>query len=181
MEPAQTHGEALRHQDQADAEAGASPEVRVEILHQSDRTRVRRVYLPGWSLVRKEPLGPDAQRRLEHELSMLERLRGVEGVAQVLEAPRYPGSIVLEDVGGTTMAGARKPLAVDELIAVAMRLARALAGMHGRGVMHRDITPANIVRSTDGAPWLVDFALATSAAEIRPEFAHHSEIVGTLP
>ena len=46
--------------------------------------------------------------------------------------------------------------------------------------MHRDITPANIVISGDGAPCLVDFALATSLAEIRPEFTHHAEIVGTL-
>ena len=91
-----------------------------------------------------------------------------------------PGSIVLEDVGGTSLAGLAKPLAVDELIGLAVGLARAVAGMHRRGVMHRDITPANIVISRDGAPCLVDFALATSLAEIRPEFTHHTEIVGTL-
>jgi AAA ATPase domain/Protein kinase domain len=47
-------------------------------------------------------------------------------------------------------------------------------------VMHRDITPANIVLGGDGAPCLVGFALATSVAEIRPEFTPHSEITGTL-
>src|SRR5918999_5901465 len=52
--------------------------------------------------------------------------------------------------------------------------------MHRRGVMHRDIAPANIVISPEGAPCLVDFALATLVAEIRPEFTHHTEIVGTL-
>src|SRR3990170_5757095 len=52
--------------------------------------------------------------------------------------------------------------------------------MHRRGIMHRDITPANIVLSDAGAPCLVDFAFATSIAEVRPEFAHHGEIVGTL-
>ena len=46
--------------------------------------------------------------------------------------------------------------------------------------MHRDITPANIVVSGDGAACLVDFALATSLAEIRPGFTPHSEIAGTL-
>ena len=49
-----------------------------------------------------------------------------------------------------------------------------------RGVIHRDITPANIVVADDGAPCLVDFALASSFAEIRPEFTHHAEIAGTL-
>ena len=52
--------------------------------------------------------------------------------------------------------------------------------MHRRGVIHRDITPANIVVSVDGAPCLVDFALASSFAEIRPEFTHHAQITGTL-
>jgi signal transduction histidine kinase len=47
-------------------------------------------------------------------------------------------------------------------------------------VVHRDITPANIVLSGDGAACLVDFALASSFAEIRPEFTHHAEIAGTL-
>src|SRR3984957_14768489 len=31
-----------------------------------------------------------------------------------------------------------------------------------------------------GIPCLVDFALASSFAEIRPEFTHHAEITGTL-
>lgn len=47
-------------------------------------------------------------------------------------------------------------------------------------MIHRDITAANIVVARDGAPCLVDFALATSLAEIRPEFTPHTEIVGTL-
>jgi len=46
--------------------------------------------------------------------------------------------------------------------------------------MHRDISPANIVVSGDGAACLVDFALASPLAEIRPEFTHHAQIVGTL-
>jgi serine/threonine protein kinase len=73
-----------------------------------------------------------------------------------------------------------KPLAVDELIGLAVELAQAVAGMHRRGVMHRDIAPANSVISRDGAPCLVGFGLATSLGEIRPEFTHHAEIVGTL-
>ena len=73
-----------------------------------------------------------------------------------------------------------KPLAADDLIGLAAGLAKAVAGMHGRGVLHRDICPANIVLSCDGAPCLVGFGLARSLAEIRPEFTHHSQIVGTL-
>jgi hypothetical protein len=71
-------------------------------------------------------------------------------------------------------------VAVDELIEMALDLARGVAEMHRRGVMHRDIAPANIVISRGGSPCLVDFALATALAEVRPDFRHHSEIVGTL-
>ena len=151
------------------------------VVHASDRTRVTRLTLDERTVIRKEPLGTDAQRRLRHEVGMLERLRGAEGVAQLVDAPQYPDSIVMEDAGRTTLAELAKPLDTDDLIALAVQLARALAAMHGRGVMHRDIAPANIVVSPSGAPCLVDFALATAFAEIRPEFTHHSEIVGSLP
>jgi serine/threonine protein kinase len=161
---------------------GRDPPARAEmLLHESARTRVTRLVFPGRTVIRKEPRGPDAERRLRHEVAMLRRLRGVDGLAQLLEAPRYPGSLVLADAGDTALAGLATPLAVDELIRLAGKLARAVAGMHRRGVLHSDITPANIVISGDGDPCLVDFALATSFAELRPEFTHHTQIVGSLP
>ena len=56
----------------------------------------------------------------------------------------------------------------------------AVAAMHGRGVIHRDISPANVVVSS-GAPR----AWSTSrwrplCAELRLEFVAQSRIVGTL-
>ena len=87
---------------------------------------------------------------------------------------------MLDDAGGASLTELGKPLAVADLIGLGRGLGRAVAGMHRRGVIHRDITPANIVVSGDGTPTLVDFALASSLAEIRPEFTHHAGIVGTL-
>ena len=156
------------------------PPVRTEVLHESTRTRVTRLSLDGHTAIRKQPLGPDAPQRLRHELTILERLRGVAGLAQLIETPRYPDSIVLQDVDGTSLAASSTPLNTDELIELAAQLARVVAGMHQQGVMHRDINPANILLSPDGTPHLMDFALATSLAEVRPEFTHHTRIVGTL-
>jgi signal transduction histidine kinase len=153
---------------------------RTKLVHESERTRVTRVHSPGRTLIHKKPLGPQAQWRLRHEVAMLERLDRVAGVAQLAEAPREADAIVLEDAGGTSLAALAKPLAVDDLIRIAVELARAVARVHRQGVMHRDITPANVVIARDGAPCLVDFALATSFAEIRPEFTHHTQILGTL-
>ena len=154
--------------------------VRAEIVHESDRTRVTRLFLPGGTVIRKEPLGPDAERRARHEAAMLERLRGVAGVVQLADAPQDPGSVVLADAGRTSLAGLAKPLPADELARLAVGLARAVAGMHRRGIMHRDITPANVVVSGDIAPCLVDFALAAPLAELGPELTYHTEMVGTL-
>jgi signal transduction histidine kinase len=159
---------------------GLDPFLRAEIVHSSERTRITRLFLPGRTVIRKEPLGPDADRRVRHEAAMLDRLLGVAGVAQLAQAPPYPGSVVLEDAGQASLAGMTKPLPADHLVGLGLGLARAVAGTHERGVIHRDITPANIVVADDGIPCLVDFALATSFAEIRPEFTHHAEIVGTL-
>src|ERR1700761_1728661 len=163
-----------------DAVPGRDPPLRAEVVHESGRTRITRLFLPGGTVIRKEPLGADRERRVHHETGMLERLRGVAGVAQLARAPRYPGSVVLADAGGVSLAEVTKPLAAAELARLAVRLGQAVAGMHRRGVMHRDIAPANIVVSDDGVPCLVDFALATSVAEIQPEFTHHAQIAGTL-
>ena len=159
---------------------GPDPPARAEVVRESEDTRVTRLFLPGRTVVRKEPLGPEAGRRLRHELAMLERLRGVPGVAQLAGAPRLPESILLADAGDATLADLSTPLAAGELVALGVAVARAVAGMHRRGVLHRDICPANIVVASDGTPCLVGFALAASVAEIRPEFTHHTQIVGTL-
>ncbi|WP_238009369.1 AAA family ATPase [Dactylosporangium sp. AC04546] len=159
---------------------GRDPPAGAEILHESNRTRVTRLFVAGHPIICKEPLGPDAWQRVRHERAMLERLRGVAGVAQLAEAPHHPESIMLVDAGDTALADLARPLPADEVIRLALSLAGAVAGMHHRQVMHRDITPANILLSPDGAPCLADFALATPFGELRPEFTRYAEITGTL-
>ena len=70
---------------------GADPSFRAEIVHSSERTRVTRLFFPGGTVIRKEPLGPGADRRVRHEVALLERLPGVTGVAQLADEPRTPG------------------------------------------------------------------------------------------
>jgi len=134
-------------------------------------------------MIRKEPLGPDAQQRIRHEVEILERLSRVEGVVRLAtRVPPSPGSILLVDVAGTALSERTSPLDPAELVDLAGSLARAVAGMHHRGVVHRDINPANIVVTEgEGAACLIDFALATTFTAVQPGFVHHSDIVGTLP
>jgi hypothetical protein len=159
---------------------GVDPPVRFAVVHESARARVTRLSRADRTLIVKEPLGPDAGSRLRHETAILERLRGVAGVAQLADEPPREGSIVLADAGDRTLAELPKPVPARDLAGFALRLALAMAESHRREVIHRDLAPANVVVAADGTPTIVDFALATSIAEIRPEFTHHSEIPGTL-
>ncbi|WP_144120551.1 diguanylate cyclase [Catellatospora sichuanensis] len=154
----------------------------VELLHDSDRTRAYRLHLPGHrTVVVKQPLGPDALKRLKHETAILRRLRGAQGVVQVEPTPVIADALVLQDGGGATMDRRPMPLPPGEALSVAAGLADALAAVHRRHVVHRDICPGKIVLTAAGGVLLIDFELASTFAEIRPEFAHHNEIVGTLP
>ncbi|MEJ3749267.1 diguanylate cyclase [Actinomycetes bacterium KLBMP 9797] len=155
--------------------------VQTTLLHESARCRVTRLYLAGGNVISKEPLGPDADRRLRHETAILSRLSGVPGIVQVATAPARPGTILLTDVGGVSLARTAMPWAAADVIALALGLARAVAGMHHRGVMHTDISPTNIVVSgPTRVPCLIDFALAATFGQTRPDPAV-AEIVGTLP
>jgi diguanylate cyclase (GGDEF)-like protein len=153
----------------------------MDLLHESKRTRLTRLVFPEATVIRKEPLGPGADKRLRHEVAMLERLSGVDGVSHLATEQPYRGSIVLDDVRGEPLTALQKPIHAATLAALAMDLVRVLAAVHQRGVVHRDFNPGNIILTeADGQPVLIDFALAMPA-EVWPQFGGHSEIVGTLP
>src|SRR5512139_2847924 len=169
-----------------------------EVLYESARTRVVRVKVPGRdrAVIRKQMLGADADRRARHELVILQRLSGLQGVPALASGGCSGNAILLEDDGGAVPAGDRTnapptsfspftplgftPLEAGELVGLGCGLARVLVGVHGRGVVHKDVNPANVVVGVGGSPVLIDFDLATTFAEERPDFVHESEIVGTL-
>ncbi|MER7278868.1 diguanylate cyclase [Dactylosporangium sp. NPDC000244] len=135
------------------------------------------VTLPGGRpAVRKAWAGDeDAGGRLRREGIILARLAGVDGVPVLLE-PCDGTCLLLADLGGEPVAGRQTPRRLGEL---AEGLARILAAVHDRGVVHKNVNPANIYATARG-PLLVDFDLATTFAEERPGFTHQHEIAGTL-
>jgi diguanylate cyclase (GGDEF)-like protein len=156
-----------------------------DVLFQSGRTRVFRVGAAGQpgSMVCKERLGPDALARVRHETRIIQRLAGIDGVPRLAARGTSGIVVALEDTGGVALAEVARGhrLEVRPMVELALKLARILARVHGRGVVHKDISPTNILLSeADQTPHLIDFELATTFAEDRPGFVHHGEIAGTL-
>ena len=68
-------------------------------------------------------------------------------------------------VAAATLARFTLPEAV---LWVGAKLADALAHAHARGVLHRDVKPANVLLTDDGLPMLLDFNLADDAGRAGP-------------
>jgi predicted Ser/Thr protein kinase len=74
--------------------------------------------------------------------------------------------LVLDYVDGWTLAEwmERKHPTVHEVLSVFVKIAAALAHMHSRGVLHRDLKAANVlIRKSDGEPIIIDLGAASHA------------------
>jgi TolB-like protein len=76
----------------------------------------------------------------------------------------------MEHLDGKSLAEllVRGPLPLEQALDVAIQMADALDKAHGNGVVHRDVSPANVMLTKSGAK-LLDFGLATLVA---PEPGH---------
>ena len=74
--------------------------------------------------------------------------------------------LVMEHLDGTSLAErlVNGPLPLEQALDVAIQMADALGKAHGNGVVHRDVSPANVMLTKSGAK-LLDFGLATLVAQ----------------
>ena len=89
-----------------------------------------------------------APARPQHEAAVLQRPHASRGWRRYWMRRATPGRSRLPTRRAGEPGAGGEATAADDLIGLAAGLAKVVAGMHGRGVLHRDICPANIVLSS---------------------------------
>ncbi len=106
---------------------------------------------------------PDRLMRFEREARTLASLNH-PNIAQIfgLEQSGTTSALVMELVEGEDLSQriARRPIPLDEALAIAQQIIEALDAAHEQGIIHRDLKPANIKVRADGAVKVLDFGLA---------------------
>ena len=106
----------------------------------------------------------EQKRRFLREARTLKDFADQPGVVRVLDYFEANGTayIVMEYVEGETLAArcAAGPMPAEDLIRGFLPLMDTLGRVHGQGVIHRDISPENIMVQPDGSLKLIDFGAA---------------------
>ncbi len=104
---------------------------------------------------------PIARERFFEEARAIARLQhpNVVAVYRVAETAGHP-YLVSEYVRGRPLDQLDRPVPWQQVLSLALDLARGLAAAHRSGVLHRDVKPANAILADDGRAKLLDFGLA---------------------
>ncbi|MDF2693949.1 MAG: hypothetical protein K0S65_2332, partial [Labilithrix sp.] len=121
--------------------------------------------------------------RLDNEYRITSQLDSPAVVRPIALEMRDGGAtLVLEDFGGEPLeALLGRPMDIDLFLELAIGIATALAEIHRRGVVHKDIKPENIlVNSTSREVKITEFGIATLVPREQPLAMRPSLIEGTL-
>ena len=142
---------------------------------------------------RDSALGRDVAIKLPHQ-GQVDRLGGAEAFlreARVVASLDHPNIVPVFDVGSLDsglcylvskfirgcdlrLLCERRRLSFHEAAALVANVAEALHEAHLKGLVHRDVKPANILMDDEGTPFLVDFGVA-----LQDQDATAGSLVGT--
>jgi predicted ATPase/signal transduction histidine kinase len=155
-----------------------------EFTHYRGRQHGRPVLVVA--LTAKQP-SPQSLRRLEHEYS-LEADLDPAWASRPLALTRHEGRtmLVLEDPGGVPLDRILdrcqgQPIELSRFLRIAIGLTAALGQVHRRGLIHKDIKPANVLVDVEGGrAWLTGLGIASRLPRERQAPETPEVIAGTL-
>jgi len=123
-----------------------------------------------------------ALKRFRREAALLARVEHEHVMALYdVEVSGDQLFLIMEYVGGMTLReliNEHAPFPADVVAAVGGQLATAVAAIHARGVVHRDLKPRNVVLTDRGSLKVVDFGTARHlTAELTP--AARGQVAGS--
>jgi serine/threonine-protein kinase len=130
-------------------------------------------------------LKPDEQERMRERLFREARSAGIlshPGIVTIYDVEQQGdlAYIAMEYVDGPTLdqvLSEPQPLAPERMFSILGQTAVALDYAHGKGIVHRDVKPANIMIAADGTAKITDFGIAKITAS--EQFTMTGSIVGT--
>ena len=132
--------------------------------------------------LRRRP-GQGTLKRLEYEYAIRARLDPAWAVLPLdLVRDNQQTLLVLADPGGEPLTRIlEKGLELAQLLRIAIGVAAALSRLHERGLIHKDIKPANILTDLlSGRVWLTGFGTASNLPRERQTPGPPETIAGTL-
>ncbi len=89
--------------------------------------------------------------------------------------------LVMELVEGGTLADVLQfaPVPPEAVAALGDQIGRALGAAHDRGLVHRDVTPGNVLLSPEGVVKVADFGIARSLDEATSRLTAPGQVIGT--
>ena len=126
---------------------------------------------------------PRTLARLQHAYTLREELDPAWAARPLRLEPRNGRlTLLIEDPGGEPLLKLLgRPWEIGSFLRLAIGAATALAQVHRRGLIHKDIKPANmLVNSVTGRVWLMGFGIASRLPRERQALSPPEAIAGTL-
>ncbi|HEY9810314.1 MAG TPA: AAA family ATPase [Halomicronema sp.] len=161
-----------------------------ELLHETEKTLVYRGYKQPeqqpviFKVLNSEFPTLEETSRLKQEYQILTQLN-IQGVikAYALETLENRLALVLEDIGGislNTYLNSHK-ITLEVFLEIAIKISQALSELHLNQIIHKDISPKNIIFNPENFLLkLTDFGIASRLSKEHPILRNTNFLEGTI-